>query len=257
VFFPSPGSVPFTLLALAIFFWLQSVGAFGLLAPTSVPASTSAIPYQGRLANTSGIPLNGSYPITFSSYSVASGGSPLWTESWSGPNSVSVSDGLFNVMLGSLTPLPHNIVTGNGSLRLGLTVNTDDEMAPRVRLGTVPYTIFALNIADSTVSTAKLVDGAVTSRKFNPTRGIATAIGSLALNTSYQDVPGTSVTINLDTPQTLMVVAVLDMRIPPTAFDANGELNIDGTLIGGAAFSVGEGSGDNHRMNVVTILDSR
>jgi hypothetical protein len=161
VFVPSPGSILFTLLALTIFFWAQRVDAFGLHVPASVPASTNVIPYQGRLANTSGAPLNGSYPMAFSLYNVASGGSPLWTESWSGPNSVSVNDGLFNVMLGSLTSLPINIVTGNGSLWLGITVNTDNEMVPRVQLGSMPYAVQALTVPDGSITTAKITDGSV------------------------------------------------------------------------------------------------
>ena len=38
-------------------------------------------------------------------YAASTGGTPLWTEQWTGSNGVKVSDGLFNVMLGSLTPI--------------------------------------------------------------------------------------------------------------------------------------------------------
>ena len=50
--------------------------------------------------------------MTFRLYSAASGGTPLWEETWTGPNSVQVSDGLFNVMLGSLSAIPQAVVAG-------------------------------------------------------------------------------------------------------------------------------------------------
>jgi len=50
-----------------------------------------------------------------------------------------------------------------------------------------------------------------------------------------------------------MSVVVFDMSIPATAYDGNGQLNIDGAPIGGSAFMLGEGSGDNHRMNVSQV----
>lgn len=60
-------------------------------------------------------------------------------------------------MLGSLTPIPQAVVTGNNTLWLGITVGTDDEMAPRVQLGSVPF-VQALTVPDGSVTTAKIAD---------------------------------------------------------------------------------------------------
>lgn len=68
-------------------------------APTSVITSITGIPYQGRLADKNGAPLTQTVNMTFRLYAAASG-APLWEEPWTGANSVQVSDGLFNVMLG-------------------------------------------------------------------------------------------------------------------------------------------------------------
>ena len=77
-------------------------------------------------------------------------------------------DGLFNVMLGSLTPIPASLITAHSSLFLGITVGTDDEMAPRVQLGSVPFAVQALTVPDGSVTVEKLADGAVTQTKLAP-----------------------------------------------------------------------------------------
>jgi hypothetical protein len=97
--------------------------------------------------------------MIFRLYDGATGGTPLWSEQWTGSNGVRVSDGLFNVMLGSLTAIPSSLVTSHSSLFLGITVGTDDEMAPRVQLGSVPFAVQALTVPDGSITQAKLASG--------------------------------------------------------------------------------------------------
>jgi len=164
---PTPGNVIFTLLMIALLVIAQSAGALPLPSMPSAPRATSVgtIAYQGRLADSAGAPLTGTYNMIFRLYDAATGGAPLWEEPWSGSNGVRVSDGLFNVMLGSLTLIPADLIAGHSSLFLGITVGTDDEMAPRVQLGSVPFAVQALTVPDSSVTTAKIADGAVTPAK--------------------------------------------------------------------------------------------
>jgi len=162
---PTPGNVLFTLLVVAGLLWASSVGALPLRAPAAAGTSTGTIAYQGRLADADGNPITNTVNMIFRLYDVATGGMPLWEEQWTGSNGVKVSDGLFNVMLGSLTPIPQSVITGHDSLFLGITVGTDDEMTPRVQLGTVPFAVQALTVPDGSVTTAKIADGAVTSAK--------------------------------------------------------------------------------------------
>jgi hypothetical protein len=117
--------------------------------------------------------------MVFRLYDAATGGTPLWSEQWTGSNGVRVSDGLFNVMLGSLTALPQSAIAGRSQLFLGITVGTDDEMAPRVQLGSVPFAVQALTVPDGSVTTGKIADGAVTQAKLGVDVSLVPPDGSI------------------------------------------------------------------------------
>jgi hypothetical protein len=99
--------------------------------------SPNLVNYQGVLKDSGGNPLTGTYSITFSLYSVSTGGTALWTET---QGSVSVSNGLFSVLLGSVTPLTPSEFSGTDRW-LGVTVGGDPEMTPRQRIASVPYAL--------------------------------------------------------------------------------------------------------------------
>ena len=157
-FLPSPGSILFTLLMVGLLVWAQTAGALpGLTnSQSEIQNSQSTIPYQGRLADADGNPVTDTVNMVFRLYSQASGGAPLWEEQWTGSNGVQVSDGLFNVMLGSLNPIPQDVITGHDNLFLGITAGTDDEMTPRVQLGSVPFAVQALTVPDGSIDSAKI-----------------------------------------------------------------------------------------------------
>ena len=102
------------------------------MSPTVVP---EVINYQGKLVDNTGVPVTATVSIVFSIYDVASGGTALWTETQS---SVVVQDGIYNVLLGSTTPIP-DAVFDRGDRWLGLKVGTDSEMTPRQRSTSVGY----------------------------------------------------------------------------------------------------------------------
>lgn len=111
-----------------------------------VPLVWAAVPttvnYSGTLSDNSGNPLSGPHSVTFNLYSVPSGGSPLWTET----HSVNAADGLLSVMLGANTPFP--VAIFEDPVYLGITIETDQEMTPRLAIASVPSAL----VADSTVS---------------------------------------------------------------------------------------------------------
>jgi hypothetical protein len=111
--------------------------------------------YQGMLTDTLGNPLNGDHNLTFKIYSQSSGGSALWTETHT---STQVQDGLFNVILGSLSLLPSSVFEDTVRY-LGITVGSDAELSPRIRITSIPYAYRAL-VADSAAVAGSVVGSA-------------------------------------------------------------------------------------------------
>ncbi|MFO7676431.1 MAG: tail fiber domain-containing protein [bacterium] len=90
--------------------------------------------YQGQLTDTLGVPVpDGEYPVVFRLYSKPSGGSSFWNET----QAVTTKDGLFSVLLGSVTPIA--AVPDAGAAYLGMAVAGGVELAPRLRLGSAAY----------------------------------------------------------------------------------------------------------------------
>lgn len=139
---PSAGNIIFTVFMISVTFWVQSVGAINLIRPDNrltaemqmaqtTGNASCTIPYQGYLADTDNKPLDGPYDMTFRLYQRASGGNALWTEQWNG---ITVEDGLFNVTLGSVTNISRQIIMGNQTLYLGITIGFSAELTQRLEI---------------------------------------------------------------------------------------------------------------------------
>lgn len=109
--------------------------------PRSDAAANYQINYQGKLTDANGSPITSSVNMVFKLYTASSGGTALWTETRSGANTVTVNEGIFSVMLGSVTSL--SSVNFDQTLYLGVTVGSDSEMTPRKILGAVPAAFVA------------------------------------------------------------------------------------------------------------------
>ncbi|MBI4425871.1 MAG: hypothetical protein HY554_19230, partial [Elusimicrobia bacterium] len=53
--------------------------------------------YQGKLADSTGNPLSGTFSFRFKFFAQATGGTPLFTEQLSGGNAVTVVNGIYTV----------------------------------------------------------------------------------------------------------------------------------------------------------------
>jgi hypothetical protein len=116
---------------------LATLFVYGLVAPGHC-APPSLITYQGALADSSGKPLTGNFTMAFATYSTLTGGSPKWTEN---VPSVTVTNGVFTVVLGTMTSLPPGVA---GCKYLQVSVG-GTALRPRQQLTSAPYALQAAN----------------------------------------------------------------------------------------------------------------
>ena len=103
------------------------------------------INYQGRLTNATGLPINTTVPMHFALMDGDTNtAAVLWGETQS---SVSVSQGIYNVLLGSVHPVPPSALSG-ATVFLEVKVS-GETLKPRQRLTSVAYAYRAVNAANS------------------------------------------------------------------------------------------------------------
>ncbi len=117
---------PISRILLSIVFLALSFGV------SAVPGSLS---YQGYLTDPSGSPVNGTVSVTFALYDIDVGG----LEQWSELQTVEVSQGLFQVELGTDVLNPFAAGLFDLPLWLGMAVEIDAEMSPRTPLTSVGF----------------------------------------------------------------------------------------------------------------------
>jgi hypothetical protein len=146
-----------SVLVFVILIWGQDICLAQAQAPDSARARDAdvtwqvpkLINYQGMITDDSGNPLNGNYDIIFKIYNHIQAGNAVWEETHT---DVPVTDGLFNVILGSLTTLD---LTFYEEDQYWLDVTVETEHMPRLRLISVAFAYRAA-VADSA-----LVSGSV------------------------------------------------------------------------------------------------
>ncbi|MFN8366050.1 MAG: hypothetical protein U0Y96_02275 [Candidatus Kapaibacterium sp.] len=143
---------------------------FCLLCTTQVVVSgiPNTLSYQGVLTNNLDEPYpDGSYTITFSVYDANTGGTVLWSET----QSVQTKLGVFDAMLGVKTPID---LLFDKPYWLGITVQGQQELSPRLALVSSPYSFNSVRatVADSVSPTA----GGVV-RQLNGMSGNLTIVG--------------------------------------------------------------------------------
>ena len=121
------------------------------IASLSYAAVPHLINYQGRLTNPSGVPLEGSYSLTFRIYDAETAGNLLWEET---QNNVVIQKGIFSILLGSVTNL--NLAFDKPYF---LEIKVGEEvMSPRQRIASTGYAIKAENAekADNATTVANV-----------------------------------------------------------------------------------------------------
>lgn len=131
-----------------------------LLAFSSVTAVDRTITVQGRLTDSSDNVLTGDHNFLFRVYTVETGGSAVFFETHL---EVGVVNGLFNIILGDTNDL--QALDFDVNHFVGITVDSDAEMTPRIRMSSVPTAYDANN--------AGLLDGLDSTEfvRLNPSGG--------------------------------------------------------------------------------------
>ena len=114
-----------------------------LLLITQLPQAQipQTMSFQGVLTDANGQKVaDNDYTLTFKLYDVETGGTVLWQET----QTVPVSEGIFNVILGSNTPLN---LTFHKQYWLGVTIDSGSELAPRIKLTSSAYSLNARSVS--------------------------------------------------------------------------------------------------------------
>lgn len=101
---------------------------------TALGAPPDPTRYQGCLADDSAVPLAGGHNLSFVVFDAETGGMSPWAE---GPRPLTLADGIVEVLLGEVTPLPSSVLT-DPERWLALTVD-GAVLVPHQELSSVPY----------------------------------------------------------------------------------------------------------------------
>ena len=121
------------------------------------------LPFEGILTGADDLPIDGMVDLTVRLYGSETSSTAFFEET----HHVLVIGGFVSVSIGSVTPLPTTLIRDALSLYLGVTIVGDAELAPRFKIGFVPYAIRALS--SDTASTRATIPGPRRSRSW-PTR---------------------------------------------------------------------------------------
>ncbi len=151
----------------ALFFSVLVGIAFFVSFSQAATGINKQINYQGKLTDGSGVSVaDGSYNFKISLYTVASGGTPVWTARGTvgtpTARAVTLTNGMFSIMLGDTVAGDNamNVDFSQDAYYLGITVGTDAEMTSRKRIGAVPQAFNSNNlIGDGFINIAGLPTG--------------------------------------------------------------------------------------------------
>src|SRR3989344_7643469 len=211
----------------------------------SVNAASSSfnkeINYQGKLTDSSGVLVgDGDYNMFFRIYTASSGGNAIWSESrTSTSTAVTVTNGLFSVLLGDITSI--SSLNFNQDLYLGVSIGGtsstpvwDNEMTPRKQFGTVPAA-FVADTLDGLDSDAFIRSDIVGTS----TGGLLVTASSTIQYFSFINATGTAATTTR-----LHVSGATTTQIANGVNLAAGCFAINGTCVGGSGIT---GSGAANR----------
>lgn len=145
------------------------------------------ISYQGILTDSSGVVVaDGVYRLSFRLYDSPTTSVVLWSEVHA---SVPVVNGVFNVILGSISELD---IPFDEPYWLGVRIGFDQELLPRIPLTSSAYSLNARSVVDGAITSGKIASGQVVKSINGRTDAVTLAPGT---NVDIQE-SGSTITIS-------------------------------------------------------------
>ncbi len=165
--------------------------------------------FQGRLTNASGTVLAGTYDMQFKLYTAVTGGTLIWSETRTvvNSNAVTVTNGLFSVLIGEGTA----VAGSSATLQAAITANTtmymevmvgSETLSPRSQFGSAAYAINA-DMIDG-------IDGASLAQIGVTNAWTAAQNITAASTNAFQVKNGSTNLFNVDTTASQVVVGTSD-----------------------------------------------
>jgi hypothetical protein len=125
---------------------LSTILVFAALVPRAANAEAPALlPVQGYLTDASDVPIDGAVTLHLALYDSATAGTALYSET----QNTTAANGAFSIYLGETAALDLAIMRDRSELWLGIAINDDAELEPRIRLATAPFAAFAQYCGDA------------------------------------------------------------------------------------------------------------
>lgn len=105
-----------------------------LLPATLMAGASPSIVHSGVVLDAQGSPLAGLHTLFLRLYDTAEEDLALWEEE----QTVVFENGVYRIVLGDTNPLPIELLLVD-TLYLGIRMDSDDEMRPRIAIGSVPF----------------------------------------------------------------------------------------------------------------------
>lgn len=187
-----PARIKLLLLILPMTVWV-GVSFFTESALATVGVNRQ-INFQGKVVNkTAGTNVaNGNYDFEFKLFNVSSGGTAIWTETRTGGNQVAITDGIFQVSLGSVTSFASaGVDFTNDTIYLEVSFN-GEVMGTRIRLSSAAYSLFSEQTQGLTIPSGETVSFA---ESFNTSGAFALTLTTTATTNVTLPTTGTLATL--------------------------------------------------------------
>lgn len=252
----------YTLIALGVILWPVN----------PVFSDSQDITYQGILTNSGGEPVIGPVNLTFVLYDADVDGGILWQETINGVEIL--ESGSFSVVLGQSLPIPNNAFDEVATY-LGVSVNGDTELSPRVEMTSSPYS-FKVNTINGAgggnITSALSIDGSLIVNGTTTTNDLKIPTGAVDGYVLTSDIDGNaswqqhgsvsagiahdnSSFIDIDlVPNVMTDLAVVEITIPDDGYivlKASCKVNFSSSSdgIASAIFQIDESQGGNISSN--------